>query len=426
MRIVASMSKVSASRFIWLLCILLAPLSQGNAVAGSTEGQAVNLPLHQAWSGDYPLAALELLPHELRRSPAGFIGDEALFRRVWQAFRPATATPMVDFERQFVVFQRNVRHYGHTAISRVLMQNGVVEIVAPPEATSIPVVDKVAMFLAVIPRDGVTAVQVDASAMPVGAPPGDPAADPLDASYRLEGAAVRLKAGRAEEAVAAGAASKVSTSVSGEPVQGDLEGDQDEDVALVLVNSGGGSGSFYYVAVARNVQGAYQGSNAIWLGDRIIVRDIAIRNGLLIVRYLDRNPYEPMTTPPGLEKTMPLHFSNGRLNVLARLGDSEELLEGRVVIGHEVRSFVPCGQDVEHWLDGGSPAIGEIMTGYREKLPDEGAYAPLFAVMAGHRSAAPTEGFGADYPAAIVATRLIRLLPDGRCPGESVPQVGRK
>lgn len=250
--------------------------------------------------------------------------------------------------------------------------------------------------------------------------------DPLDAGYRLDGAMVRLQQGRAETPAAAGSASKLVTSVLGEPTLGDIDGDGDEDAALVLIHSGGGSGTFYYVTVARNVQGAYQGSNGVWLGDRILVQDVAVRYGMLIVRYLDRETHEPMTLAPTVPKTVVLHLENGKLSVGARLSRPEQLLEGWLTIGHEVRSFVPCGQGVEHWLIGSSPALGEIMAGYREQTGGAPAYTPLFAVLAGQVSKPPTEGFGADYRAAIVASRLVGMPPDGRCADESRPEAGNE
>lgn len=255
-------------------------------------------------------------------------------------------------------------------------------------------------------------------------PPAPPASDPMNASYRLEGESVRLRHGRAATVMEAGAASQQKTRVFGEPVVGDLDGDEEDDAALILVSDAGGSGSFYYVAVARHGQESDQGSNAVWLGDRIVVRDIAIRNGLLIVRYLDRRSDEPMVAPPVLARTMVLNLENGRLTLRARLGESEQLLEGWLTLGHEVRSFVPCGEDVAHWLVGSSPAMREIAAGYREELSDHGPYTPLFVVLAGHVSEPPADGFGADYPGAVVATRLIGVLPDGKCTAISKPKAG--
>jgi len=252
------------------------------------------------------------------------------------------------------------------------------------------------------------------------------AVDPLNAGYRLEGAMVRLKQGRAEAPVAADSASKLVTSVLGEPTFGDLDGDGDEDAALVLVHSGGGSGTFYYVTVARNVRGAYQGSNGVWLGDRIHVQDVAVRHGMLIVRYLDRATYEPMASVPNLQHTVILSLEDGTLRVRARLSRPEQLLAGWLTIGHEVRSFVPCGQGVEHWLMGNSPALGEITAGYREQTGDAPAYTRLFVVLAGQVAKPPTEGFGADYPAAIVASGLVGMPPDGRCADEPRPEAGNE
>jgi len=100
---------------------------------------------------------------------------------------------------------------------------------------------------------------------------------------------------------------------AGEPVASDLLGDGDENVALVLINYTGGSGVFYYIAVARHAEGRYLGSNAVLLGDRIELRDITIRNKVLEVLCRVRAVGEPMASSPSLSKTKFLQLENVRL-----------------------------------------------------------------------------------------------------------------
>jgi hypothetical protein len=45
---------------------------------------------------------------------------------------------------------------------------------------------------------------------------------------------------------------------------------------LLITHDPGGSGTFYYVAAAINVNKRYQGTNAVLLGDRIAPMDIGI------------------------------------------------------------------------------------------------------------------------------------------------------
>ncbi len=67
---------------------------------------------------------------------------------------------------------------------------------------------------------------------------------PLGATYRIEKREVHLIDGKAEVAAAPGSATTIKTSVFGQPVFGDLDGDGDEDAALFLVHKPGGSGTF--------------------------------------------------------------------------------------------------------------------------------------------------------------------------------------
>jgi hypothetical protein len=126
--------------------------------------------------------------------------------------------------------------------------------------------------------------------------------DPLNATYMIEGQATHLVNGRSEREVAPGSATKIMTSVFGKPVEGDLDGQGDMDVALLLVHDPGGSGTFYYVAAALNRDDSYIGTNAVLLGDRIAPQDVKIRNGVVVANYTDRRPEEPMSVSASVGK----------------------------------------------------------------------------------------------------------------------------
>ncbi|MEE4263993.1 MAG: hypothetical protein V2I56_14985, partial [Desulfobacteraceae bacterium] len=96
----------------------------------------------------------------------------------------------------------------------------------------------------------------------------------LKAVYTIEKRDIHLISGRAEVPVAPGSAINITTTVFGEPVYGDLNGDGRDDAALFLVYDPGGSGTFYYVATAITRDGIFQGTNAVLLGDRIAPRTI--------------------------------------------------------------------------------------------------------------------------------------------------------
>lgn len=141
-----------------------------------------------------------------------------------------------------------------------------------------------------------------------------PTRDYKDATYEIGGAPVTLVNGVAEQDTVPGSASKIVTTYFGNDAKGDLSGDGLPDIAFLLTQSGGGSGTFYYVVVAvQATDGGYAGTNAILLGDRIAPQTTQISNGQLIVNYADRKPDEPMTTLPSQGVSRYLRMDNGRL-----------------------------------------------------------------------------------------------------------------
>jgi len=127
-----------------------------------------NRPILQRWEGDYPVAQLDLLPEGQRQSRVGYIGDAVTFASVWQVLKPDTALPKVDFNKNLVVFVRNVKLYHQTLVEKVTLKDGVAEIVAAGPLTSVPPIeDKVAMGLAVISREGLKSIHTDDEPIPV-------------------------------------------------------------------------------------------------------------------------------------------------------------------------------------------------------------------------------------------------------------------
>lgn len=143
------------------------------------------------------------------------------------------------------------------------------------------------------------------------------ASGPLSATYIVDGRKVALVAGRAETEAAPGSAAKITTSVFGKPAFGDLDGDGDEDAALILAQQPGGSGTFYYVAAAVNENGSFPGTNAVFLGDRIAPQGLSIRNGQVVADYADRRPDEPMSAAPSVGRSKYLALKDGALAAVA-------------------------------------------------------------------------------------------------------------
>jgi hypothetical protein len=140
--------------------------------------------------------------------------------------------------------------------------------------------------------------------------------DYKNATYIIDGKLVTLVNGVSEVATVPGSTSKITTTYFGNDATGDLNGDGMPDVAFILTQNGGGSGTFYYAVVALKTANGYQGTNAILLGDRIAPQTTEIRNGQSIVNYADRKAGEPMTAQPSVGVSKYLKIEGNNLTVV--------------------------------------------------------------------------------------------------------------
>ena len=137
---------------------------------------------------------------------------------------------------------------------------------------------------------------------------------PKNATYIIDGTAVTLVNGVAVRASAPGSASKTTTKYFGNDVVGDINGDGKDDIALFITQESGGTGIFFYIVAALATgSGGYQGTNALFLGDRIAPQTISIQNGVIVANYADRAQGEPMTAQPSVGVSKYVMFKNGQL-----------------------------------------------------------------------------------------------------------------
>lgn len=142
--------------------------------------------------------------------------------------------------------------------------------------------------------------------------PSGPSIDYKNAIYRVDGKDVTLLDGLHSQPAADDSAEQDVTRVIEPPehVAGKLGGRS--AVAVFLSSQGGGSGTFYYVALAFN-----DGRGTTFkVGDRIQPIGIAINGDDLVVSYLDRKPDEPMAVPPTVPRER--HFAYMNEQILER------------------------------------------------------------------------------------------------------------
>lgn len=244
---------------------------------------------------------------------------------------------------------------------------------------------------------------------------------PANASYLIEGSAITLTRGKAERQAAPASAEKVETTLIGMPVPGDLDGDGDDDAAVILLHRTGGTGSFYYVAATIRQGDVFRGTNAIRLGDRVAPKSVQIRNGVLTAHYDDRRVGESMAVVPSIAQSKYITLQAGKLVEARPLAEGVELREGWVTIGHEARTFQPCGQGEGLWLDPRSEAFKAVGHAYAQALPENAQpYTPVFMTLAGRFEKAPSEGTGRDYSASFLATQWLQAWPRGNCRADRI------
>lgn len=247
-----------------------------------------------------------------------------------------------------------------------------------------------------------------------------PAGSPWDATYSVEGRPVTLRNGHAERAAAPGSATRISTQVVGVPAYGDIDGDGDGDALLFLSQQPGGSGTFYYAAVAYKVEDGFLGGMAVLIGDRVVPRRLDVLQGVVVIDYLDRAPGEPMAAEATHARTVYMTLEGEAPTLVGPLDPGEQIVEGWVTLGHEVRSFEPCTDPEPYWLMGDSPEQAALLASYRGAVDGAGPGAPLLMVLAGRPSEPPSTGFGADYTAGWRVTRVLRTVNGGDCRSDQV------
>ncbi len=156
--------------------------------------------------------------------------------------------------------------------------------------------------------------------------------DPLNATYLIEKDKITLIDGKAEKEIAPGSASKIRINVfDGWSTKGDINNDGLEDTVVLLTYNGGGSGTFYYVALALQQEQGYLGTNTVFIGDRISPQTTEVRNREVIINYADRYPWESFSVSPSVGISKYLIYENGELKERQNEVLSQEVAETLIV-----------------------------------------------------------------------------------------------
>ena len=78
---------------------------------------------------------------------------------------------------------------------------------------------------------------------------------------------------------------------------GDLDGDANPEVAVLLAESGGGSGVRTYVAIVARREKRPMNVATRLIGDRVQIRRLAVEEGAVVLEIIAAGPQEPMCCP---------------------------------------------------------------------------------------------------------------------------------
>lgn len=134
-------------------------------------------------------------------------------------------------------------------------------------------------------------------------------ADPQNATYIINNETFTLVDGLSEKQVGEDSTTQIVTRYFGNEVRIDLNDDDREDAVFLLTQEAGGSGTFFYVVAALNTEDGWQGSHALFLGDRIAPQTTEVSNNprhknVVVVNYADREAGEPMSAQPSVGKSI--------------------------------------------------------------------------------------------------------------------------
>lgn len=195
--------------------------------------------------------------------------------------------------------------------------------------------------------------------------------NPLNASYVIDGKTVALLDGREEKVAAPGSAEKQVTSVWGPVASGDLNGDGTADYALVLSQTSGGSGLFYYLAAALvDKKGPnLVRTNTLLLGDRIAVENVTIADNIITVNYADRQANEPMTAQPSVGITKQFSVEGTTLKEIRSLPEQSPVQKAEAGCTDTGKTWVAATNECEGvakaWCDAYGGTFNECASACR-------------------------------------------------------------
>ena len=140
--------------------------------------------------------------------------------------------------------------------------------------------------------------------------PAPTATESHDGTYIIEGQHITLTNGLSEIQAAPGSASKIITRYFGNDVAADFDLDGRQDLAFIVTQDSGGSGTFYYVVALLNKASGAMGTHAALLGDRIAPQTLELAGkNTLIANFAVRKKGEGFDVSPSVGRSLYLRLN---------------------------------------------------------------------------------------------------------------------
>jgi heat shock protein HslJ len=165
-----------------------------------------------------------------------------------------------------------------------------------------------------------------------------------NASYPLDYTGtgiIQLTGGEFREPAAPDSAAENVTQLTEHIAMGELSSGQSV-IAAILVSQTGGTGTFYDLAVLQVQDGVPSNPVTTYLGDRIVVNNLAIENGQIMVDMIVQGPEDPLCCPTQ-QVISTYELDNGEL-----LQTSSELMD---TVDPSAESLSPITNIVWKWQE---------------------------------------------------------------------------
>jgi heat shock protein HslJ len=179
----------------------------------------------------------------------------------------------------------------------------------------------------------------------------DDAAMIYDGVYEIEGEQIALRHGVSTSTMRDSSA-LLTTTYFGNAVEYDANADATPEAVFLVSQERGGSGVFYYAIVAKRTETGWQGTDALFLGDRISPQSTHVsEDGTISINFAERALGAPYTDAPSVGNTVRVRVDPATLRFGIIAGDMEgEADPSRMTLGMKewvwVRTQSPDGSIV--------------------------------------------------------------------------------